>query len=89
MIDSTLVNALARAHRWNKLLESGRYGSAAELAAAEKINPSYVSRVLRLTLLAPDIVEEIVEGRQADDMEAAILLRPFPLEWNKQPRVLP
>ncbi len=51
-IDSTLVKALARAHRWNKLLESGRYGSAAELAAAEKINPSYVSRVLRLTLLA-------------------------------------
>ena len=51
-IDNTLVKALARAHRWNKLLESGRYGSAAELAAAEKINPSYVSRVLRLTLLA-------------------------------------
>ena len=61
-IDNTLVKALARAHRWNRLLESSRYGTAAELAAAEKINPSYVSRVLRLTLLAPDIVEAIVEG---------------------------
>ena len=44
-IDNTLVKALARAHRWNRLLETGRYSSAAELAAAEKINPSYVTRV--------------------------------------------
>ena len=76
-IDNTLVKALARARRWNRLLESGRYGSAAELAAAEKINPSYVSRVLRLTLLAPDVVEAIVEGQQADGMEAVLLLGPF------------
>ena len=88
-IDSTLVKALARAHRWNKLLESGRYGSAAELATAEKINPSYVSRILRLTLLAPDIVEAIVEGRQADGIEAAVLLRPFSAEWEQQRRTLP
>ena len=83
-IDSTLVKALARAHRWNRLLNSGRYGSAAELAATEKINPSYVSRVLRLTLLAPDIVEAIVEGRQADGMEAVSLLRPFSSSWEVQ-----
>ncbi len=88
-IDSTLVKALARAHRWNRLLESGRYGSAAELAAAEKINPSYVSRVLRLTLLAPDIIEAIIEGRQADGIEAAVLLRPFSAEWEQQRRALP
>ena len=87
-IDNTLVKALARAHRWNKLLESGRYGSAAELAAAEKINPSYVSRVLRLTLLAPDIVEAIIEGRQADGMEAAVLLRPFSADWASQRQTL-
>ena len=87
-IDNTLVKALARAHRWNKLLESGRYGSAAELAAAEKINPSYVSRVLRLTQLAPDIVEAIVEGRQADGVEAAVLLQPFSADWSEQRRTL-
>ena len=83
-IDSTLIKALARAHRWNRLLESGRYGSAAELAAAEKINPSYVSRVLRLTLLALDIVEAIVEGRQANGIEADVLLRPFSADWSEQ-----
>ena len=88
-IDNTLLKALARAHRWNRLLESGRYGSAAELAAAEKINPSYVSRVLRLTLLAPDIIEAIVEGRQADGIEAATLLRPFSTAWDEQRRALP
>ena len=88
-IDGTLVKALARAHRWNKLLEAGCYSSAAELAAAEKINPSYVSRVLRLTLLAPDIVESITEGRQADNLEADILLRPpFSVEWGEQRRLL-
>ena len=83
-IDSTLVKALARAHRWNKLLESGRYGTAADLARAEKINPSYVSRVLRLTLVAPDIVEAIVDGRQADGIEAAVLLQPFSVDWSEQ-----
>ena len=83
-IDNTLVKALARAHRWNKLLETGRYGSAAELTAAEKINPSYVSRILRLTLLAPEIVEAMVEGRQADSIEAVVLLRPFSADWNEQ-----
>ena len=87
-IDSTLVKALARAHRWNKLLEDGRYASAAELAAAEKINPSYVSRILRLTLLAPDIVEAIIEGRQADGIEVDILLRPFPAKWDEQRAML-
>ena len=83
-IDNTLVKALARAHRWNRLLESGRYGSAAELAAAEKINPSYVSRILRLTLTAPDIVEAIVEGRQPDGVEADVLLRTFSADWDEQ-----
>ena len=70
-IDSTLVKALARAHKWNKLLETGRYGSAAELATGEKINPSYVSRILRLTLEAPDIVEAIVIGRRRSNSPIA------------------
>ena len=86
-IDDTIVKALARAHRWNRLLESGRYGSAADLAAAEKINPSYVRRILRLTLLAPDIVEAIVEGRQADSATADVLLKPFSTVWSEQQTV--
>ena len=59
-LDGALVKALARAHRWRGMLEGGEYGSIEELARAEKINPSYLARVLRLTLLAPDIVESIV-----------------------------
>jgi len=62
--DSTLVKALARAFRWRRMMETGRYGTLNELAAAEKINSSYVSRLLRLTLLAPDIVKAILDGRE-------------------------
>ena len=66
--DTTLVKALARAFRWRRMLETGRYGTIDELAAAEKINSSYVSRLLRLTLLAPDMVEAILDGRQPASM---------------------
>jgi len=86
-IDSTLVKALARAHRWKRLLEEGAFASLAELAKAEKINTSYLSRVLRLTLLAPDIVEAILDGRQAEGVTLAKLLEPFPVEWEGQRRV--
>jgi len=63
-IDSTMVKALARAFRWRRMLESGTVGTVIEIATREKINPSYVSRVLRLMLLAPAIVEAILDGRQ-------------------------
>jgi hypothetical protein len=59
-------------------------GTVEELAAAEKINSSYVSRVLRLTLLAPDIVEAILDGRQPAKMTLAELMKPFPVSWNQQ-----
>ena len=64
-IDSALVKPLARAHRWQRLLESGECASITELAAAEKIDRSYLCRVLRLTLLAPEIVEAILDGAAA------------------------
>src|SRR4051812_49164456 len=60
--DSTLVKALSRAFRWRKLLENGTFNTISELAKVEKINSSYVSRVLRLTLLAPDLVEAILSA---------------------------
>jgi hypothetical protein len=62
-IDGTLLKALVRAHRWRRMLEGGEYGTLAEMAEAERISRSYVSRILRLTLLAPDIVERILDGR--------------------------
>ncbi|MDB5770374.1 MAG: hypothetical protein JWM42_748 [Burkholderia sp.] len=70
------------------MLETGRYGTTDELAAAEKINSSYVSRLLRLTLLATDIVEAILDGRQPDGMALPGLMEPFPLEWGSQLRRL-
>jgi len=82
--DTTLVKALARAFRWRRMMEAGRYSTIDELAAAEKINSSYVSRLLRLTLLAPDIVEAILDGRQPAGMMLPGLMEPFPVEWARQ-----
>ena len=82
--NSTLVKALARAFRWRRMMEAGRYGTIDELAAAEKINSSYVSRLLRLTLLAPDIVEAVLDGRQPEGMTLPGLMEPFPVEWERQ-----
>jgi hypothetical protein len=83
--DSTLVKALARAFRWKRMLESGEFATVAELAECEGIAPSYMTRVLRLTLLAPQIVEAILEGRQGPEVTLARVLAPFPVEWAQQP----
>ena len=82
--DPAMVKALARAFRWKRLLDAGRYASISEIAAAEKIDRGYVGDVLRLTLLAPDIVEAIINGRQPPELALAELLRPWPLEWQNQ-----
>src|ERR1700720_1203839 len=78
-IDNAMVKAIARAFRWRKMLENGTHATIAEIAAAEKINESYVGRILRLTLLAPDIVEAVLNGRQPPEMTLAVLMRPFPV----------
>ncbi|MBT9245927.1 hypothetical protein KM031_10225 [Gemmobacter fulvus] len=82
--DNALVKALARAFRWRNLIESGAYGTIDEIATAERINPSYVSRVLRMTLLAPDIIESIVDGRQPDSLTLARAMQAFPVGWAGQ-----
>jgi hypothetical protein len=83
-IDSTLIKALARAHRWKRMLDDGRYGSVSELAAAEKLDRGYLGRILILTLLAPDIVETILEGRQSAELGVHVLREGFPVEWGEQ-----
>ncbi|WP_096786846.1 hypothetical protein [Rhodobacter sp. CZR27] len=83
--DNTLVKALARAFRWKRMLESGEFATIAELAEREGIAPSYMTRVLRLTLLAPDIVEAILDGKQGPEVTLAWLLEPFPTSWEAQP----
>ena len=82
--DPALVKALARAHRWKRLLESGRFGSLAELAAAERIDRSYLGKTLRLTLLAPDIVEAVLDGREPPNLTLPALMGMFPPLWADQ-----
>ena len=82
--DITLIKAVARAFRWRRMLEVGQFATIKDLAAAEKINSSYVSRLLRLTLLAPCIVEAILDGRQPAGMTLPRLIEPFPVEWERQ-----
>ena len=73
------------AFRWREQFENGTHATIAEIAAAEKINASYVGRILRLTLLAPDIVEAILMGRQATALQLEkFLLTPFSGRWQEQ-----
>jgi hypothetical protein len=83
-IDSALIKAVVRAHRWRQMIESGKYASSAELATAEKVNDSYLSRILRLTLIAPDIIEAILTGRQPSTLQLDDLLKPLPAAWELQ-----
>ena len=82
--DSTLIKALSRAWRWQRLLDQGAYNSIAEMADKEGINRSYLSRTIRLTLLAPDIVEAILNGTQPATLQLSDLEQPFPIDWEAQ-----
>lgn len=83
-VDNALVKALARAHRWRRMLESGEFPTIQELSTAERINASYMSRMLRLTLLAPAVIEAILDGRQQSGVQLNALLNAFPAEWSRQ-----
>jgi len=82
--DSALLKALARGFRWQKMLREGDYQTLEEIADAENINPSYVSRLLRMTLLSPEIVEAILAGRQPEGLTMARAMQPFHIEWQHQ-----
>ena len=89
VVDNTVVKALARAHRWKAMLERGEHVSPTELARSEKINLSYLCRVLRLTLLAPDIVQALLDGKLTPQLQLSDLLRPIPCMWHEQRKILP
>jgi hypothetical protein len=71
-------------HRWKRLLDEGRYAATAGTAAAERIDRSYLRRVMRLTPLAPDIVEYILDGRHPAELGPPRLMEPVPLGWDVQ-----
>jgi hypothetical protein len=82
--DGALLKGLARAFRWQRMLESGEFATIAELAEREGIAPSYMNRILRLTLLVPETVEAILDGRPGPEVTLARVLGSFPVEWGKQ-----
>ena len=83
-VQESLVVALARAHAWRDLIESGRYSNVTALASALDVDRAYVRRMVRLTLLAPDIVEAILQGREPSGMSLATLVRPMSVVWAEQ-----
>ena len=82
-----VVMAMARAHQWLKLLESGRVASIAELARSMKLDGSYIHRVLSLTMLSPEIIAEIINEKGAG-YSLARLTKGFPMLWNEQKEIL-
>ncbi len=79
-----LVNAFARAYRWQEILESGKYSSIKEMADTFGLKASYMSRIMRLTRLAPDIVEAILRGDEPSGLSLNMLVKEFPWDWEKQ-----
>jgi hypothetical protein len=86
--DPALVKALARAFRYQRMLDEGRYASISDMATVERIERGYLGSLLRLTLLAPDIVEAILDGRQTGDLGLPTLMEPFPADWSEQRQAL-
>ncbi len=82
--EEPLLTALARAFHWQELIDSGRYASVMELAEALDVDRSYVGRIMRLALLAPDIVEAIVRGEEPSGLSLEKLLKAIPIVWAKQ-----
>jgi hypothetical protein len=82
--ENALLKALAKAHRWRQQIESGEYASITELAKAQRVNESYACRLLRLTLLAPQIVIKILNDGATEALSVSRLSRPFPVEWRTQ-----
>ena len=87
-VDDVLLKALARAFRWKRMLESGEFATIGELSEREGIAHSYMTRVLRLSLLAPEIVDAILHGRQRPEVTLARLLEPFPAAWQAQAEIV-
>lgn len=83
-IDSAMIKTLARAFRWQRLLNEGVYTTMDEIAEAEKIGASYISRVVKLVNLAPEIIELIMAGRQPPTLTLQRLLEPWPMGWADQ-----
>ena len=84
--DPALLKVLARAFRWQKMLDDGRYASISEMAAAERIERGYLGKVLQLTLLPPAVVEAVVDGRQGEEVTLPGLMEGAEVVWGERRR---
>ena len=84
--DTSLMRALGLAHHWQRLLDERRAASVAEIAQAEGMDVTQVRRLLRLTLLAPEVLERLTESPEA--VLEHVMRRPWPHGWSDQMRVL-
>jgi len=89
-VDQTLLKTIVRAHKWFNELASGRVHTMAEIASQEDVDKSYISRVMTLVFLAPDIIESIIAGRQPADLSVEKLTKriDLPLDWAQQHQLL-
>ena len=86
-VQSAVVQALARAFSWAECLETGQIKSISDLAAHLEVDGSYVTRILKLATLAPDIVEKLLNGEEPDGLSLAKLTQGFPEDWEEQRRM--
>ena len=82
--DHTLLKAIARAHRWRAMLDTGQFESIRHLARAEHISETYLARIVRMTLLSPKLVEAVLAGNPPAGLSLKTALEPFPLDWLEQ-----
>ena len=85
-IDPMVMN-LARAFRWQALIDSGTYSNTTELAEATGKDPAYISRIIRLTLLAPEIVHAILAGTLQKSISQDTLRKELPVRWEDQKKI--
>ena len=83
LVDPLVLN-LARAFRWQELIDSGTYSNAIELARAVGKDPAYVARTVRLTLLAPEIIHAILHGTLKKSISMETLRKSWPENWEEQ-----
>jgi hypothetical protein len=82
--DPAVLKALARAFRYQRMLDDGRYASISEMAEGEKLERGYLGSLLRLTLLAPDLIEAFLDGRASSTIGLSALIEPIPEVWLRQ-----
>ena len=89
--DSTLVKSIARAHVWFQELLSGKADSLLGLATHHNVSESYVKKVVPFAFLSPNVVQKIIQGKQAPQYTKQALIRrlEIPLNWNDQQSLLP